>query len=323
MAACAVLACSIGYMLALCVANRPRFWWQEALCSHTLYWMPLALIAFGGLVIFNCRRRAPLVRVVSLLAVGCYGYVITSAAATLLPYASFHQWPEVSDERAFTVSGIWVDEWSQSDRSTELERIITEKGPTLVMVSGEFSPALLTTAIAQRFPHQARTESVERGGITILSSLPFRPDPIDELGIEAFPGGLFILEPPNHAAIELGVMTLERSTSQEVFERNRITSRRLSSLMRNSHQPRIVAAQFSTTPFSQLMGVYPRQARLRSVMYGLGLFATFRETSGRPAAPQSNIFISRDFARKNFERIDLAGPRRDALFFALQMANAR
>jgi hypothetical protein len=135
------------------------------------------------------------------------------------------------------------------------------------------------------------------------------------LGIEAFPGGVFVLQQEGSAAIEIGVMRLERSISSEVFERNRVTSRRLASLMRNSDEPRLVVAQFGTTPFSQLMAIYPKQARLRSLMFGMELSKMFEIAWPALVSPGSNIFVSRDFTRQTLELIHLPGCQSPLIFF--------
>jgi hypothetical protein len=318
-----LLLCLAGYVAALCVANRPRFWWQELFASLALYWLPLAAIAFAWLARFVFSQPLKVTRGAAswgvLGALGCYGYVIVFMGCKLAPYLFYDRWPAQVSQGSATVSGLWIDQWGRGDSISALQALVTRKAPMVLMVSGENSAVELLGAMTERFPNQVRTQCTDGDVISVFSQLPFGAQQFDNLGVEAFPGGVFSLQVHDGRQIELGVMALSRSTSQELFERNRITARRLSSLMRNSREPRIVAAQFSTTPFSQLMALYPEQARLRSLMFGAGLHKTFNMEHPFVITTDSNIFVSRDFARLSFEAITIPERERTALFFRVAL----
>lgn len=317
-----VVLCLAGVLAALCVANRPRFWWQELFCSLALYWLPPAIIAGTWLVRKAFSRAAhPGSSTVSCLLWGgvvCYGYVIFSMGSVLMPYLWPSRWAPLTNEDSTIISGLWIDGWSSRDTFSDLRELISRMDPMVVMVSGELAVSERSGDMLRRLPYQARTASSENGGISIFSAVPIRAEHID-LGIEAFPGGIFSLSVPGRQSVELGVMALARSTSQELFERNRITARRLSSLMRSSKEPRIVAAQFGAAPFSQLMAVYSEQVRLRSLMCGLGLRKTFNMENPLVITTDSNIFVSRDFSRLSFERIHIPMRERAVLSFRVAL----
>jgi hypothetical protein len=313
-----------GLFAALCVANRPRFWWQEIFCSLALYWLPLAVLATAWLLWSSYARASQLRSSIAswLLwgAIVCYGYVIVSMGSVLAPYLWYSRWYQPPNQDTPVISGLWIDGWSTRDRLSDLREVLSRTEPMVVMVSGEFAGLEQSLDPLKFLPYRARTSSAENGGISIFSAIPIGAEKIDHLGVEAFPGGVFSLYPPGGRSIELGVMALVRSTTQEQFERNRITARRLSSVMRSSRAPLIVAAQFSTTPFSPFMAVYSEQVRLRSIMFGLGLYKTFNMENPVVISTDSNIFVSQDFSRVSFERIYLPMRERAALFFRVLLS---
>jgi hypothetical protein len=249
-----------------------------------------------------------------VLAFGCYTYCVVFAVSCLWPYAHFRGFNHSSDERGFSLSGLWIDRWSPHERLVDVQQLILRRKPTLVVFSGYLSEGL------DDYAHRAVTASLENGGIRILSQIPIASQQIDQLGLESFPGGVFTLQPPSGPAIEVGVMALKPSMSQEIFERNRITARRLSSLMRNSSAPRLVAAEFATTPFSSFVSVYSEQAKLRSLMFGQGLLKTFNLESPLALSNDSNVFVSRDLEPVVFERIILPGRARSVLYFEVRVS---
>jgi hypothetical protein len=317
------LVCLSGFFGALCVANRPRFWWQEIFCSLALYWLPLAVLAIVWLTRISHARATHLrCRIAPWIlwgAIVCYGYMIVSMGSVLAPYLWYSRWPQPPNQDAPIISGLWIDGWSTRDTLSDLREVLLRTKPMVVMVSGDFAGLEPSLDVLKFLPYRARTSSAENGGISIFSAIPIGAEHIDHLGVEAFPGGVFSLYPPGGRSIELGVMALVRSTSQEQFERNRITARRLSSVMRSSRAPRIVAAQFSTSPFSPFVGVYSEQVRLRSVMFGLGLYKTFNMENPFVMTTDNNIFVSQDFSRVSFERIHLPMRERAALFFKVAL----
>ncbi len=308
------LICIGGLLAALCLANRPRFWWQELFCGAALCWLPLALLALIYLIHSVWANRSARTWL-SFGAIWCYVYAVVHTAIILAPYLHYKRWSKAFSSPTNQMSALWSECPINPDSSVELQRQIGRLEPSVLIILGGLSADLSSSVFLNRYPYTARTSSVEKGGILLISKSPFGPPRADDLGIEAFPGGVFVLQKEGSAAIEIGVMRLERSISSEVFERNRVTSRRLASLMRNSDEPRLVVAQFGTTPFSQLMAIYPKQARLRSLMFGMELSKMFEIAWPALVSPGSNIFVSRDFTRQTLELIHLPGCQSPLIFF--------
>lgn len=244
----------------------------------------------------------------------------------LAPYLYYEKWPEnllpLPDIHGQELSFLWIEGRPEPGQIDDLPDILERITPNVVIVSGYRGVDLQRVSDLNDYPFQQRTASDEHGGIELFSKIPFGPKVTDTLGIAALPGGVFVLQPRASEAVEIGVLALKRSTSQELFERNRVTARRLSSLMRNSSAPRIVVGQFGTTPFSQLMAVYPQQARLRSLMFGIGLHKTFDMENPLIALTDSNVFVSADFGRRGFERIKRARQGHAALSFRIQLISS-
>jgi hypothetical protein len=312
-----LLVCFGGILAALCVANRPRFWWQELFCSAALLWLPLALLALLYLVRLVLMSR-PSRSLLTLGAIGCYGYIVTHTVLILAPYLTYDRWPQFSGLPTKELSGLWIECPPDAGSPGDIERLIGRIDPTIVILGDGSTADQLSVDTVKRYPHRMHTSSMEQGNIVLLSQIPFGSQVAEDLGIEAFPGGVFVLQPEGMLPVEVGVMTMKPSTSQDIFERNRITSRRLASLMRNSHAPRLVAAQFNTTPFSPLMSIYPEQARLRSLMFGMGLQTLWGFERAPFAGATSNVFVSRDFVRQAFERIRIPECTHPALSFVVK-----
>jgi hypothetical protein len=322
-----VLVCLAGFLAALCVANRPRFWWQELFCTAGLYWFApaiLALLYLGCSLsgrsdssgILRTRRAAHYWLLIG--AICCYGYVTVHMGIIMAPYLYYGSWSATREVLGPELGFLWLEGRSESDRVEDLSKLLARTTPTVVIMSGYGDLDSQRLSDLRDYPYLQRTASQERGGITLFSKIPFGNQVTDSLGIEALPGGVFVLQPSETESIEVGVLALARSTSRGIFERNRVTARRLSSLMRNSGAPRVVVGQFGTTPFSQLMSVYPQQARMRSLMFGIGLLKTFDMNNPFIALTDSNVFVSTDLVRRGFERIHRSGQTHAALAFRIQ-----
>jgi hypothetical protein len=138
-----------------------------------------------------------------------------------------------------------------------------------------------------------------------------------QLGFDALPGGVVSLAMPDEGEFELGVLMLERSHDKASFERNRISSRRLSSLMRNSQQRRIVVGNLNTTPFSMLSSIFNEQSGMRSLVFQSGFVNTLGVLSLNSHVFGRNVFVSRDMVRKDFEFVDLPGRNEPVVFFSV------
>ncbi len=275
------LVAFVGIFLALCLLNRPRFWWQEQIVAVTPYWIALAIVAaiFLAYALFRSpsdtlkRSLLGLLRKLYLaIAVCSYGYVLAVTTYRVLPYIyypSSHKLMGYGDTRA-TFKILWIDGLSSSDTLAEIAALRAIKDVHLSVVSSAAKSKLNPRVVAgvPLFETAPFVEQATGGEIALYSHYPFGPRRLTKLGVAALPGALFEVLLSNDLTIELGVMTLLPALSAESLEQSRITSRRLASLMRSSQGPRVVIAQFNTTPFSQLRGIYLDQVKLVSLSYG-------------------------------------------------------
>jgi hypothetical protein len=305
---------AIGIMFGLAVANRPRFWWQELFQNYTLVWVFPALLAVYALL--QNMRRTGRFSWVTVLVVIAYLYAVLQMVHRVRRYIHFAHWA-VPQSATVSVSGVWIDSFSSAAESEVLTQIVSRYSPTLVMVHSEgLGSSLLDVPPLAKYPFHASTAPSADGTITVFSKLPFTTPQMTDLGFEALPGGLITLKLSQGQALELGVLALTRSVDTASFERNRITSRRLSSLMRNSSAHRIVVGNFNSTPFSMLSSIYNEQAGMHSLVFGGSFAQVFSALSGFSSSGGRNVFVARDCGKERFEFIKVPHRAAPIILFA-------
>jgi len=257
--------------------------------------------------LFSCLRdrasRRSLVFWVALLSLG---YTFCFMGLKALPYIYYSRWSSF-DSRSDDLSGMWIDNWSRNDDPAQIVAPVKKLNPKLLLVAGTDLENLASPLRDLGFGYIVNVDPVRQSSVIIASTLPFLPERITNLGVNSWPGGVFSLGLSDGAEIQLGVIALKRSSDQESFERNRVTARRLSSIMRDSDKARLVVGQFNATPFSQFVAVYSEQARMNSLMFGRMSLGTL------------NALASKDISSTNFIRIEIPGRSGDAFWFQLRM----
>jgi hypothetical protein len=222
-----------------------------------------------------------------------------------LPYFYFANWRVANSSQTEYLTGIWVDDWSGVDKTSAIEQLVFSYKPDLFLVSGQKTGDLKGILRRGHFRDIAYVDSVEDRSFVLASTRTILPIKFPNLGVMAWSGGVFSILLDQEREFQIGVMNLEPSINKENFERNRVTARRLSSIMRDSSLSRLVAARFNTTPFSQFVSVYTEQAGMNSLMFG------------ERVMPTSNILISRDLGRQGIKRIVDSGGDGDAFWFKI------
>lgn len=288
-------------VLALFFLNRPRFWWQETVCNLALYWIaPLCM----SLIFCLCRlSRLRFKSFTFCLALLTHAYVLNSTVRTVSPYLVFNYWKSLDSEETASLRALYIDHWTDIDNASTCLSVVETYKPAIIVISGD-----TRNLSSNHFPDTPNRFTIhgsypQDGTIEVFSSLPVSDRGIHDLGINALPGGVATVRVSPQKTIDIGMLTLEPSFSTEQFERNRVSSRRLASLMRNSAATRVVMATFNATPFSQLTSMYIDQARLRSVMFGRGMFKTYDMRNPWASFAVSNILVSRDVEPIKVERI--------------------
>lgn len=313
-----IVASVCGLLAVLCVANRPRFWWQEAFCGLAPYWLPAAFVM---LVLLVCYARRCMGVAMWFVWVGIisYAYLCVAMGAKVWPYVFHSPWVKPPMDESSVLTGLWIDSWGQHEDLSALVRLIQDKSASLVILSGTVSGSEQEPALQSLFPHYNSTTPQRDGQVRLWSQFSFADHAVRNLGIRALPGGLFSLQLANGKKIEVGVLSLLPSANQLDFERNRISSRRLSALIRSSRLPRIVAAEFSTTPFSQLVAIYPEQARVRPLLHKADAHFSRIPGYSRDLIADSTVFVSKDFTQITFEQLRVPWRERFMLFFRVQL----
>jgi hypothetical protein len=257
---------------------------------------------------------------VALVAVLTHLFVIGYVVSSVKPYLTFNRWPHVVSEHSAQLSLVYVDGWSKDDRVGEFLSLVEERKPSLVVLSGRDVGPAMAALSSEQFPYRSHTRQSDDGEISIASVVSLAPDVIEGLGFNAYPGGVVTLQLTPSKVVQLGVLMMEPSFSKEQFERDRISTRRLATLMRNSEDTRVVLANFNATPFSQFTSMYIDQARMRSLLFGRGLLKTFDLRTPLIHLLVSNALVSRDVAPHEVELLQLSGRSRAALYATLRIS---
>lgn len=236
-------------------------------------------------------------------------------------------WPYVSagpaqlQQKTHTASvgGIWIDAWTVKDDSQTLLAAVHRLKPSVVALSGDIPEELSKNLSVEQYPYRVQLEAQNSREILVLSKLAFGSDLKVDLGVNAEVGGFIPLEVTETKTLRLGLLDLRQATTQAEFERNRISSRRLSSLVRNGSGTRIVVGQFSATPFSQLVSIYSQQAKVRSLRFDAGLLRSLPVVAFCRDSCPAQVFVSRDVTPGNFEEIRLPGRARPGVFFKVSV----
>ncbi len=280
------IAFLLVFVPVLALANRARFWWQELIVNHAL-WL---LVSSVAAVSYLCLRSRPGIayRCVQAVSLMLLVYHVVFVGHLLLPYVT-GALRQVDDDRE-RVSLAYIQRFSSL--------------PDLLEFSIRFNPHILiaqdfpiskVAAVKERFPHIRVASGDNIRGILIASTFSVSDDIATNLGVGAYPGMVVRIQVNQTFAPLLGVLALKPSRNQESLERNRITSRRLASVMRNGVGPRMALLDLSTTPWSQFSYIFQEQTDMKSMLEHLG----WREyiAIGRPYGIKTlhNIFASPEF----------------------------
>lgn len=152
----------------------------------------------------------------------------------------------------------------------------------------------------QGIVHELASDVDASRRVTVISRFPFLSSWRHNLGHGALPGVFGALQVDQDAILEIGAIDLIPVRSQESFGSDRVTSRRLATLIKFSERPRMVVGAFRGSPTSQIVKMYVDELHLHSVFFNGGMAriaAIFREAIGLGAG--LNVFASNDVATHN------------------------
>jgi hypothetical protein len=312
----------LGIVVGLLTANRPRFWWQEIFHNCALYWCIPCFAAIVWLLWrLSCRRCSALL-IVGLLG---YGYGVFSTFDSISSQV-FPRRFAAADGEFQRVDGIWIDSWSLGDDVGEIARVVSSRQPTFVVIQGDALEQLDTLSELNSYPVHISSSSrsgFSAGEIRFYSRAPFVGEVHNDLGLQALPGGwCSVALSPNHS-LEVGFLALKPSRDAQSFERNRISARRLSSLMRNSERPRLLLANFNATPTSQLVAIYPEQTRMYSLRFGAKMSSILSSFNYFGSARGLQAYASFQVAPESFELLARPNHSRPMMYFSIFVPGLR
>jgi hypothetical protein len=298
--------------ILFCQLNHGRFWWQELVCSFTLYWAPVVGV---GLVVTlyrykRNRRGLPLLLVMSTLHLSVLFIVVSLAR----PHVYFGKWPSMVGKHVSQVGVLVAPFFDSETASARLDVLIHEYQPDVVVMMSNGN-AVQRTKESRMFPFVQEHTAQRGGGIAILSKFPFRETKRDGVGFGALPAMYEQLSLPDGSTLEFGALLLSPITNQSAFEDNKVTARRIVTLVRNSSRHRIVVGSFFGSPFSKIVSLYTRQGRLRSVMFGRGFRNTWDVQNPFLKLPADHAFVSRYIEVQDVRLLDVPTAHHRGIFF--------
>ncbi len=254
----------------LSLANRARFWWQELVVNYALVLLIPSVVAFCYL----CLQKLP-GRFGLLIKVFCgivTAYHILFVGKLLYPYASFLSDGRVSSISATTQFSIGYLEGFSS--WSDVLRFVEQRNSDILIVQ-DF-PKSYENNLTKLFKETFVLSKGGARGILVASQHPIVEVVSSDLGILSHPGGAIRIKIAEGFEPLLGVMALEASMNADIFERNRVTSRRMASILRNTPGYRLAFLRLASAPFSQFAYVFQEQTDMKSFLYDIGLGSYIR-----------------------------------------------
>ncbi len=302
--------------LAACHLNHPRHYFQDLLCSASLYWIPLIVLG----TILSVRRcfRARRCSAPMALVLMVQGYLIFRVGELAAPYLYFPKAREQREAQGSPLSVLFSHTDFAPDGLPQLAKEAAARRPDLVVLFGEQPQLSVALEALGPFSSVVRTPEELPDGILVLSRLTVESSR-NEMGVDSLPALSMRMRAPGGEPILLGALSLVPPSSQDAFFRNKVTSRRIATLMRYSEEPRLAIGSFQSAPFSPLVSMYVRQVRLWSVMFDRGLFRTFDVSDPLVRLTLDHAFVSRDLQVTSLEMLEGISRRRRGMAFGLVM----
>jgi len=284
----------LGFLL-FCHLNHSRYWWQELVCSFSLYWIPFVL--FGVFIsLRGVLRRGHGHRVELSIASALGLLLIVILGRLCAPYIYFSRWPALDDDRIAELSVLFTPLKAREFQASRMDAVVSAHRPDIVVVMGEGISSISLGDKISEYPVQLSSLTIDERSIRVFSRFALAPEhQTNDLGYAALPAMYVGLEHPVGGLFELGALQLVPAFSAQAFDDNRTTSRRLATLVRNSSRPRVVVGSFFGSQFSQIVSMYARQGRLRSVMFDRGFMRTWDMHNPLMRIAADHGFVSRHF----------------------------
>lgn len=258
------------------------------------YWGSLVLVSLLLRLMGMLRRPRKLIGRYAFLSVVSEGGVVLGLFSLLLPFMVTEGGPcsSLLREGVSPVRVLWCHTQDSATQQRCGEVAGSFQADVVVFVGG------VPPDLSDIFPYKVGTPPVAAlEGFVVYSRLKLADSPTTELGVDALPGAYVGLTNPQGGEVQLGMLALQDGWSEQHFARNKVSSRRLATLVRNSTEPRLVLGSRFGPPFSGLTELYSREARLRpacltpSTCRGGGYFLARVMTALSPSSDM--LFVSK------------------------------
>ncbi len=275
---------------ALALANRARFWWQEFLVNNAL----LLFIPCLGACLYICLRRSSGRSSLLLkgLAVVLFVYHGGFLISVLSPYVTAD--PQLERMRGSVLGEFSVGYIERFESLSQIMQFSDRDNPQILVVH-DF-PLNALSEMQDIFSDAQVVLNGPDMGILIATKFPVSKQIAPTLGLHAYAGRVLQIRVNKQLKLLLGVLALQPSKNSESLERNRITSRRLATVMRNGEGPRMALLSLSATPLSQFSYIFQDQTDMTSLFYNIGWRGYLTPDKKFGFRELHNIFVSPDMA---------------------------
>jgi hypothetical protein len=262
-----------------------HFWWQILVASYAPYWLPLIAVILPFELVRWVRQRSALF----------FGAGIVVVLAAVLVRGIFLLLPELADGRTAedTPRGVLrvmfgeapstqleVGAVELSVRAHEVDLFVASGAVASgAVASGAGHPPNDQTFLAASHPYRLKRGSTGQSLLEVSSRLPWDSNSVLDLGEYALPAALLRIPFGEGSYCWIGILSLYAGTSQEQFEVNKVTVRRMASFVKNLSEPVIVLADLQSSTFSRFYTMFSEQIKLKGLFEGRGLL--FKSETGR------------------------------------------
>jgi len=297
--------------------NYPRAWWQELICDTALVWVPIFVVG-------ACVQLRRLIRdtlsvftlVLVILQALCVAKVVEMARPYV--YAPSKTYPKLTYSSSTRFA--FIDINALGERSSLKARALVEREDPDVVIFARFTEAPLADVLRARYPYVLASSVASDRTVEIVSKAPIRSAVRTEYGYGALPGVFGNFQTPDGVPFQLAAFDLIVSSTQDSFNKSRITARRLASALKYSTEPRIVVGAFRASVTSQLVDMYVDQLKLRSIFFNAGLSQLWRCLVGSLALSRNlNVFTAKNIELESVRELHDESDEFAAILFTVQV----
>lgn len=286
-------------MLGSLLNQLPTFHWLlEINLSLSAYYFIAHLLSVVALCIVakTLQRRRVLLGIIASL-------VLASAYVPQLYPFYAKRAPAATAQR---VRVLYTNLYIENDTPAEFGKVIAEEKPAIIGIV-EFSSRLEKgLALPSEYRFRAVHNNDSSFGVAFFSRYPLSEITYG-IGIEAPSVLMAKVTLPNSVPVRLAILHAPPPVGAELFYLRNMTTRRVSSFLRERDENMIVMGDLNATPFSKPYRQFTRESNFRDALHGFGLLRTWSAFNPLARMTIDHIFYRGKLKVIDFRRLDAVG----------------